>query len=299
MVDLELVTDVNEIRKYARGALRAAGAGDSLPVPVDQIAAAVDLHRQDLYAVADDAPPEILAILKKLKGRVLGLLSITERRYYIDQTMGLERQRFTEAHEIGHDALPWHRDAYFGEDHTTLAPQSKALLELEANMFSAEILFAADRFNREADEWAPALEIPLTLAATYQTSAAASLRRYVSGSERPLALIATGLRRGATPGLPVFFGLSVESASFRKKFGSVESAVGSRLSEDTYAGLGALTTGHRGAIEPYDIKLSTKRGNITFRAEGFGNGYNGFLLIYRVRRADGQRIAFSRGNLKV
>lgn len=291
-MSLQQVTDIHEIQKYARGALEMADVGDLLPVPVDQIAAAVDLHRDDLYMTSDDAPPEILAIIKKIKGRVLGLLSIEERRYYIDPGMPTERQRFTEAHEIGHDALPWHRDAYFGEDTSTLAADTKATLELEANMFSAEILFAADRFNREADQWAPSIDVPLGLATNYQTSAAATLRRYVIGSERPMALISTGLRRGSAPGLPVFPNLSTESAAFRKKYGSITSIVGTRLDSDTYPALSSFNLSHRGVVESCEVLLETPRGNVLFSAEGFGNGFNGFVLLYRKRRLAGQHLRF-------
>lgn len=289
-MSLELVTDIGEIRKYARGALRVAGVDDRLPVPIDQIASAVNLHREDLYAFSDDAPPEILAILKKIKGRVLGLLSVEERRYYIDSDMPVERQRFTEAHEIGHDALPWHREAYFGEDSTTLAADTKALLELEANQFSAEILFSADRFNREADEWAPSIDVPLGLAGTYRTSAAATIRRYVEGSDRPIALVATGLLRGNVPGLPVFPTLTIESQAFRRKFGPIRSIIGPRLNASAYPELASLKPTHRGVIDECEAQLDTSRGKVKFIAQGFANGYNGFVLLYRRRRLDGQQL---------
>lgn len=193
---LELAVD--DIRQHARATLDRAGVDEHLPVPIDVVASAVDLRRGDLYEFEDEVPPEMRKILAKIQGNVLGVLSTDERRYYVDPTLPLERRRFTEAHEIGHDALPWHAGAYFAEDYTTLRSSTRDLLEAEANQFAAEVLFAGDRFSEQADAMQPSIEVPLSLNALYQTSAAATLRRYVANSRHPLALIATGLKQGAT-----------------------------------------------------------------------------------------------------
>jgi len=286
---LQIASSEDEVRRYARGALVAAGLGDRVPVPVEEVAAAVNLRREDLFDLGGDAPPEILAIMRKLKGKVFGLLAVEERRYYIDTTVSTERQRFTEAHEIGHDALPWHRAAYFGEDKTTLAPDTRVGLEAEANLFSSEILFAGDRFNREADDYAPSLNVPLSLAGSFQTSAAATLRRYVWGSDRDLAIIVTGLRRGGDGSLPVFAELTCESPRFRAKYGAITDLLPARINTALYPSLSSVNPHRRGSVDPCEVVLSSRRGSIAFIAEGFANGYNGFILLYRKRRLDGNR----------
>lgn len=270
---------VNDIRRQALLTLGAAGVGDQLPVPVEMIAAAVDLQRGDLFEFADEAPAEMQAILSKLKGNVLGALSVEDRRYYVDLKLSLERRRFTEAHEIGHDALPWHEGAYFAEDHTTLAAKTRVTLEAEANLFAAEILFAGSRFSDEADAVAASIEVPLGLNSKYQTSAAAALQRYVSTSRRSLALVGTGLLPSRMGHLPVYSALSCESDTFKNKFGAITALVGRWMGPKRYPELDNLNTVHRGTVAGTEVTLDTARGRVSFIAEGFGNGHNGFVLI--------------------
>ncbi|PTL72792.1 hypothetical protein C1I63_07980 [Rathayibacter caricis DSM 15933] len=270
---------VDDIRRQARITLEAAGVMDQLPVPIELIAAAVDLQRGDLFEFANEAPAEMKAIIAKLSGNVLGALSVDERRYYVDPSLPLERRRFTEAHEIGHDALPWHENAYFAEDHTTLAPKTRVTLEAEANLFAAEILFAADRFNIEADASAASIDVPLGLNTKYQTSAAAALQRYVSNSRRALALIGTGLMPSRRGHVPIYSALTCQSLKFREKYGAVGPMLGSWLGPKHYPEVDRLNHYHRGVIDGTEITLDTAQGRKRFIAEGFGNGHNGFVLI--------------------
>lgn len=274
---LELAVD--DIRQHARATLDRAGVDEHLPVPIDVVASAVDLRRGDLYEFEDEVPPEMRKILAKIQGNVLGVLSTDERRYYVDPTLPLERRRFTEAHEIGHDALPWHAGAYFAEDYTTLRSSTRDLLEAEANQFAAEVLFAGDRFSEQADAMQPSIEVPLSLNALYQTSAAATLRRYVANSRHPLALIATGLKQSRYGNLPVFSALSCESPSFSGRYGMVRSLVGEWIGSARYPELHAFSTAHRGTVAATILTLDTARGNVRFVAEGFVNGRNGFVLL--------------------
>ncbi len=292
MTGLQLPSDENDVRRYALGALQAAAVGDRIPVPLADIASAVDLHKASLFDLGaeQDLPPGIMAIMRKLKGRVLGLLDIQERRYYVDNSLSIERQRFTEAHEIGHDALPWHRQAYYGDDHHTLAPDTRQSLEIEANLFSAEVLFAGTRFNKEADEWAPSIDVPLALNSSYQVSAAAAIRRYVSGSARPIAVIGTGIYGGASGSLPIFDGLTNESAIFRSKYGQIRQMLPAMLTTAVYPHLANINVDHRGTIDPCTIHLVTKRGTVQFTAEAFMNGRHGLILVTRRKRTDGQRL---------
>lgn len=275
---------VEDIRRHALMTLRAAGVHNQLPVPIELVAAAVDLQRIDLFD-DDDVPDEMRATLAKIQGNVLGALSVEERRYYVDPTLPLERRRFTEAHEIGHDALPWHGGAYFADDRTTLTAKTRVLLEAEANLFAAEILFAADRFSNEADSVAASIDVPLELNTKYQTSAAATLQRYVSNSRRTLALIGTGLRPSRMGHLPVYSTLSCESTKFRAKFGAVTQLVGSWLGPKHYPEVDALNTSHRGVVPATDVTLDTSRGRVRFIAEGFGNGHSGFVLLRERKKA--------------
>lgn len=291
MSGLLAVTE-RDVRQYARGALRAAAVGDRLPVPLSEIAAAAELHKEALFALGEleDMPPGVRAIIRKLRGKLLGLLDVRERRYYVDTSLSVDRQRFTEAHEIGHHALPWHRLAYFGDDLHTLASDTRDSLELEANLFSAEVLFGGDRFSKAADEWAPSLDVPLALNGQYQVSAAAAIRRYVADSGRPIAVIGTGMYARAGGALPIFDGITDQSAPFREKYGEIRHMLPSSLTRTLYSNIASIRPDRRGKIEPCEMVLMTDRGHVRFLAEGFVNGHNGFIVLARQSRTAGQRL---------
>lgn len=290
---LEPLASLPDIRRIARGSLNAAGALDVLPVPLADVASAVQLSKADLFAIGEDAPPSILAIARKLGGRVLGLLSIPEKVIYVDPSLSPERGRFTEAHEIGHHALPWHEGAYYGDDRATLSSDTRVHLEREANAFSAELLFGAGAFSAEANDYAPGIEVALALHGKYQVSIAATLRHYVEHSSQVVALVVTGNYanlRGMDRKLPVFRTQCAESTAFTKRYGSIHAGVPNELSTTTMPAARALLEVSSGLGVTSEVVLETSRGAIRFTAETFTNGYLRYMLIYKASKVSGRRI---------
>ncbi|MGC0371261.1 ImmA/IrrE family metallo-endopeptidase [Microbacterium sp. SLBN-111] len=279
-----------KIRQYAKGALTAAGLEDVSRIPVEQVAAAVGLRRRDLFELGQETPRRFRDVIKKLSGKVLGLLSIPKREYYIDRTVSVPRQRFTEAHEIGHDALPWHEAAFYGEDDSTLDPATKEILEQEANQFSAELLFGAGRFTSHADSYSPGLEVALHLAPQYGVSAHASIRKYVEDSTHAIAVMTTS-RYSKTGGtVEVFDTQSFESPRFRKQYGQLTSMLHKRVGSTTYPELTALLSLQTGSVPPCEVTLDTTRGKIRFIAEGFTNGRLNFVILHKKAAISGQKL---------
>jgi hypothetical protein len=68
----------------------------------------------------------------------------------LDAEQPRPQRRFVHGHELGHHALPWHQDAFYGDDHRTLDPDTHEELEAEANAFSAELLLNIDAFTERA-----------------------------------------------------------------------------------------------------------------------------------------------------
>lgn len=283
-----------QIQRAARGALRAADFGpDSvLPVPIAEIADAAGLHRDSLYDIgaAEEVPPALRSILKKLPNLVLGALSIPERRIFIDRSMPAERSRFTEAHEIGHDAIPWHRDAYYGDTSETLDHRTESALEIEANFFAAELIFGLERFNNEADEYRPSIDVPLGLNSTYGASAHATIRRYVEGSRRELGLIVAGRLPGHSADLSVPIFSAHQSAAFEQRFGALHPMVGRRLRASAYESLPELIVDHVVHAAESSIVLDTQRGRMRFKAEGFCNGRINLILLSRRKISAGRAV---------
>jgi hypothetical protein len=291
MTDLQIAS-IQDVRRYARGALAAAGAVDLAPVPVDDVVAAVGLHKESLFDLGEpDLPPRIRALAKKFTGRVLGAMAIKEKILYVDESLSPTRRRFTQAHEIGHHALPWHEGAYFVDDRTNLSPDTRRLLEREANAFAAEVLFGLNRFTDEADAYRPGLGGPLAIAGRYGASSHAALRRYAETSGHPVALVAFG--RYTTHGgraFKVFPTQCATSGSFAERYGNVTTLFSDHVLTASSPALMALATlSDRVHEDTLEMSLDTRIGTVTFRAGLFYNQYLRFMLLTR-RTVLGRRV---------
>jgi hypothetical protein len=291
---LALPTD-DEIRRYARGALAAADALATVPTPLDDVTEAVGLRSvQDLFALGEDAPPGIRDAVRRLRGKVAGALALTERTVYLDVGLTPGRRRFTHAHELGHQALPWHADAYLADDRHTLSPDTRDLLEQEANAFSAELLFGLDRFTEQADSNAPGIAGPLALGQQYATSGHAALRRYAERSRRALALLALGrfpVTAGGQAALKVIRSQCVESQAFRDRWGRLADLVPDRLPLAGNPAVQAAARLDRTTADSLTLTLAdTRCGATTFQAEVLDNGRLRLVLLYQRKRLNGPRL---------
>jgi len=190
-----------DITKYARGALVKADALNVTPTPLAAVEAAIGLHpATDLFAAGEALPSKFKSAAALLK-KVIGALDYREKVVYLDQDLSNERQRFTHGHELGHAALPWQKLVYYADDDDTISPDTREQLEIEANAFSADLLFGIDRFTAMADDFKSGLGAPLALNGQFQTSAHAAIRRYAETTRRsslPTTLRVRGFRTRST-----------------------------------------------------------------------------------------------------
>jgi hypothetical protein len=269
-----VVASLDDVRKYARGALSLAGALDTFPVPLADIEAAVGLHpAQELYTAGQEIPPRFVEFLKKIQSRstrVLGALGFGQNTIYLDPEMPEAKHRFTHGHELGHKALPWHYGAYI-DDGATLIPSTRDELEQEANAFSAQLQFGVGKFTQMAEARPASLAVPLDLSTMFAASAHASVRHYVSESSRPMALLVLGKyiqRRGGRAGLPVFGDHCVESAAFRDRYGLVTDLFPQHVSGATYPFVAHVTEPTSGLHEgETEVVVETKRGSTSLIAQ--------------------------------
>lgn len=286
----EPLDGIVDIRRHARGALAAAGALDKQFVPLDDVAAAVELTQKDLFDLGADAPPSLKSAMKKLSSKVLGLLAVKQKTIYVDPDLSPTRKRFTTAHELGHRVLPWQDAAFHADDQSTLAPTARDEFEREANAFAGELLFGAGKFNDEADSEAPGIAVPLALAELYGTSAAAALRQYAEQGGRPVALVAVSLFESNTmtgPQLQIITGQCVASQSFVRKYGSMSSVLPTSFGPDEPL-FHVLRTLQSGVGASTEVTLETSPGKTKFTAESFCNRRLRFVLLHRRTRASGR-----------
>jgi len=108
------------------------------------------------------------------------------KRILIDATLPDAKQRWSEAHEIGHSVIPWHGDTMLGDSRHTLTPGCHERVENEANYAAGQLLFLRGAFVREARDFDPNLKTVLTLKKRYDNTITTTLWRYVEQSGLPL-----------------------------------------------------------------------------------------------------------------
>jgi hypothetical protein len=273
------------VARYARGALKAADALGRIPTPLDDVNAALALATPRELFDLGDVPPDLARRLRRLFGKVRGAFAVRERVIYLDAEQPTPQRRFVYGHELGHRALPWHDDAYYGDDHRTLDPDTHDELEAEASAFSAELLFNTDAFTEQAHARRLGLAPALELAGTFGTSRHAAIRRYVESAPRPCALLILGrfvVRPGGRPSLKVLRGL--QSTSFSDRYGPITSCLPTTLSIDDWpVARDAHTALSGGAMTPVlsgDLTTTdSRRGVVRLDYEVYSNSYSAFVLL--------------------
>jgi hypothetical protein len=276
-VELDRETADN-IRRYARGALVRADAVGAVPVPLDLISTALRFgDPADLFDLGG-LSLGLRERVSQLKGKVLGALDIREHVIYLDRSQPVVRQRFHHGHEIGHFALPWHRDAYYGDDQYTLDPDTLDELESQATTFGVELVFGVDAFRDQAAQYRVGLGAPLELADLWALSRTATIRRYVQTSPRSCGLLVIGRHPGVRR---VKILTTFESPSFRQRHGSLKGLLPDWLNVDDHElGAAAFELLSNGGSDPvisgtFDVPEGPR-----FRYELTSNGYRLFAMVF-------------------
>jgi IrrE N-terminal-like domain len=264
------------------------------PDPPLKLAAVRELLRLDkaFYSSTDDsairevahklkvAGQQVLArptILKDVIGK-LGLKALLlpdRRRILIDSDVPDLKQRWSEAHEIGHDLIPWHADTMLGDNKSTLTPACHEQIEAEANYAAGQLLFLQDQFIEEAGSLFPNLDSIKALKDRYENTITTTLWRYVE--------LNPGLVVGAISGHPhrptIDFSprnplrYFIRSRAFSNRFSAVTEA-------DIYAGIqGYCADRAGGLLGRGEVRLFDNAGEgHIFQFETFFNRYEALTL---------------------
>ena len=100
------------------------------------------------------------------------------------------RERFSILHEVAHYVLPNHIYRFFLCDDAALAGNSNLVLENEASVVAADLLFQGDRFTLEANSQPITAATVKLLAGKYKASFEATARRLVEKNLRPCMFLA-------------------------------------------------------------------------------------------------------------
>jgi len=283
------------IRAEADRLLRDSGAVGVFPTPVDEIMRAAKIqvvpialdedYLAQLRRKAAEAGRALLGALSK----VWGVFDPKARVAFIDPDTPKEKLPFLKLHEGGHAVLPWQSIFGIFEDcRKTLDPEVKQQFEREANVFASEVLFQLDAFSAEAADHAFSINVPLRLAKHYGASAYASVRRYVSHSDRICAVLVLNPIELSEPiGFTCCMRRVIASPSFEREFSQLRWPPA--ITPDH--ALGHMVPLHNRMTGARRIKLTDDRGERrAFVAEAFKTPHQVFILVHAVTAAPARRL---------
>lgn len=250
-----------------------------VPTPLDAVAAAAEIS--EIIDISQ-LPPDIAARKPRAMRRILGALLHRERVAFVDLSQREPRARLTEAHEIGHQIIPWHRAAFQLDDQERLLGITRDQLEAEAYLAAGHLIFQGQHFMRPALDYQVSIGTPIALAPDYGASRHAAIRYYVLHHPHAVALLVAGhyLRRDGS--IPIW--TSVESASFAQKYGSLASLMNGRLLIAAGDGQPLGDIAHQAMktaeVTAKDFMIRDLRGDREdFIAEAFYNQHNVFIMV--------------------
>lgn len=267
-----------DVTREVRRLLRAAGIRKELPTPREAVlgcAKLVETGEIDLAEYEATLTEKTLRLFHRAASKVLGLLDRRSEIIYVDPAIHISRRTFVTYHEVTHRILPWQKITITEDDNLTLRPECEELFEAEANYGAAEILFQCERFEQEARDYNLSIVSALSLAASYDASCHATLRRFVERNHRPcLLLVLKPTSRQYGDGRTSYYVVyCVPSGSFTAGFGEPFDAMfvnpGSELG-------GIVNGGGEGEITLPDASGLHRPCDV----EVFNNNFNTFVLIY-------------------
>jgi hypothetical protein len=194
------------------------------------------------------------------------------------------KHRWNEAHEIGHDLIPWHAGMMLGDTEQTLTPTCHEIIEAEANYAAGQLLFMADRFRAEATAITPSLDVVKKLSRDFGNTVTSTLWRFVEQAhgDRPMVALVTGHPHPAKR-KPDFDAANpcrycVESPLFRERFGQI-------LEPELFRIVVGYSGAQRGGtLGEAEVVLNDRNGEWhVFAFETFFNSHEALTLGYWLR----------------
>lgn len=267
-----------QILAVATQALQAADALGIVPTPLDELAEAIGIG-----AVIDigELPEELLAKKPPVLKKLLGAYWFRAETAFVDFSQIRGRARFTQAHEIGHRVVPWHMGAYQLDDERRLFRETEDLLELEANLAGAHLIFQGSHFFERALDFETSLRTPILLATDFDASCAATIRYFVEHHPDPLAVLVAARYPRADGTVPIF--LASESPTFREHLGAIAGRFPAQsLPLNDAHPVGPLLLEARDAVDPPSKEVAIRdlgNRNLRFVAEAFFNQHCFFIMF--------------------
>lgn len=212
-----------------------------------------------------------------------------QKRILLDGDLPPLKHRWNEAHEIGHDIIPWHAGMMIGDTVATLSPACNEAMEAEANYAAGQILFVGKTFAERARAEAPSMDAIRRLSKLYGNTMTSTLWRFVeeAGASRPMLALVSGhphvLRRTPdfNPASPCRY--FVRSKPFVAQFSNSDATA---LFATVQSYCGAQRGGSLGSAEALIIDVNGD--GQRFQFETFYNGHEALTLGWWLAPARGK-----------
>jgi len=263
---LEIVRDLLELDK----AFYSVTDGGALQETV---------HRLKLAGKQVIKRPALLwDVVKKLDLKALWIPD--RKRILLDSDLPAVKQRWGEAHEIGHSLLPWHEMVMHGDMKRTLSLTCQQQLEVEANYAAGRMLFLQEAFVERLFSTPLSFDRVKALGREFGNTITSTLWRTVESQEQPtFGLVSRHPQRESSPDkedVRYFLRSSVFASQFPHITGA---AILKRLA--------TFCHGNRGPIGSSEVIIpDIDRVQHVFFVETFFNSHDALTLgLYRGVRA--------------
>lgn len=219
-------------------------------------------------------PSLLFDVVKRLELKALWVPD--RKRILIDSELPAVKQRWGEAHEIGHSILPWHETVLHGDKTRTLSLACQQQVEAEANYAAGRMLFLQDLFTERLLSSPLAFSNVRTLSRQFGNTMTSTLWRAVESVDTPVFGLVSQHPLGLSDDAPVRYFL--RSPAFIQRFGGVTAA-------EVFNCLSSFCTGRRGPIGTDEVVFVDVVGERhVFLVEVFYNGHEALTLGVCARR---------------
>lgn len=219
-------------------------------------------------------PMLLFDVVRKLDLKALWVPD--RKRILIDSELPTAKQRWGEAHEIGHSILPWHDMVLHGDAKRTLSFTCEQRIESEANYAAGRMLFLQETFNERLDSSPLTFARVRQLAGEFGNTMTSTLWRSVETVVVPAFGLVSQHPRHAVVAETNPIRYFVRSKPFGHRFRQLSA-------QEIFAKLGTFCFGNKGPIGKGDMVLCDANGNEhVFFVEAFFNHHDALTLgLYR------------------
>jgi Zn-dependent peptidase ImmA (M78 family) len=217
-----------KLSELVRKLIREADAERLLPTPLERLFEIAEV--KNIEELPDDTFLQTLSekaksLFRSAKQKLRGIADLREKATYIPRDPNSGRERFVKAHELGHQAIPWHAiDPAYLDDDESLGPSAKGIFEHEANFFAAETIFQGKRFRAHARDYQPSFDAIFTLADKHGASRQSTAWRFVEDQDEAVALLQyyPGNAIDEDGNCVLYVWRSVGSPVFNQRYGEID-----------------------------------------------------------------------------